>query len=86
MILLVAIALAWLVVQEIAQRKQSEKKLKQYVELIEYTRVVIRNMNDEIIFRNKGMGKLYGWSLEEVLGRTTHELFQTVFPQPFGEI
>jgi PAS domain S-box-containing protein len=39
-----------------------------------------------IVAWNQGCEQLYGYSRSESLGRTSHELLQTRFPQPFAEI
>jgi PAS domain S-box-containing protein len=48
--------------------------------------VIVRDMNDEIVSWNAGAEKLYGWSSDEVVGKTSHELFKTEFPTSIGEI
>jgi PAS domain S-box-containing protein len=48
--------------------------------------VIVRNAKDEITYWNRGAEELYGWDAEEVLGKVTHELFQTVFPKALAEI
>jgi len=85
-IILMAILFAWLVIRAMVQRENTEEALSQYREMVENTHVVIRNMQDEIIFWNKGMEKLYGWNRKEAIGQVTHKLFDTKFPRPLVEI
>jgi PAS domain S-box-containing protein len=39
-----------------------------------------------ITFWNRGAEDLYGWPRAQALGRTSHELLQTRFPQPLADI
>ena len=48
--------------------------------------IVVRKLDGTITFWSHGAQKLYGWSQEEAIGRKTHELFQTGFPQSLEEI
>jgi PAS domain S-box-containing protein len=48
--------------------------------------IFVRDMNGLISYWNSGAQELYGWTAEQALGKSTHELLQTVFPQPFAEI
>jgi two-component system, LuxR family, sensor kinase FixL len=48
--------------------------------------VVARDMDDVVTFWNRGAQELYGWAVEEAVGRVTHELLQTEFPAPLDEI
>jgi PAS domain S-box-containing protein len=48
--------------------------------------IFVRNLKGEIVFWNKAAEGLYGWGKEEVLGRTSHELLQTIFPAPLVDI
>ena len=45
--------------------------------------IFIRNADDKISYWNEGAERLYGWTSEEVLGRTVHEILHTEFPVAF---
>ncbi|MDB5541380.1 MAG: sensor histidine kinase, partial [Devosia sp.] len=48
--------------------------------------IFARDMKDRITYWNSGAENLYEWSGAEALGRTSHELMQTVFQQPLEAI
>ena len=48
--------------------------------------VMTRTMDGIINFWNHSAEKLYGWRKEEAVGRVSHNLLQTQFPQPLEEI
>ena len=48
--------------------------------------VFVRDANDVVTFWNRGAEQLYGWKREEVMGKVTHQVLQTVFPAPLVEI
>src|SRR5690349_18220687 len=45
--------------------------------------IIVRDATSTIIFWNQGASSLYGWSEEEALGKISHQLLQTRFPQSF---
>src|SRR6476661_3021508 len=53
---------------------------------ITHDAIIARDLNDVITYWNRGAEQLYGWSREEALGKTPHELLRTVFPTPLKEI
>jgi two-component system CheB/CheR fusion protein len=48
--------------------------------------IMVWDWHSGIVAWNQGCEQLYGYSRSESLGRTSHELLQTRFPQPFAEI
>ena len=48
--------------------------------------IFVRSANDRISYWNEGAERLYGWTREEAVGRSTHELLRTIFPVPLSEI
>jgi PAS domain S-box-containing protein len=90
--ILILVILVWLSVQSIYKsdisRQMAEKNIKMQAELINLTHdaIFVRNMNDEITFWNKGSEETYGWSMKEALGKVTHDLLQSEYPEPLDNI
>jgi PAS domain S-box-containing protein len=63
-------------------RKRSDETLRERVQLLDLTHdtIFVRDMNDVITFWNRGAEELYGWKSEQVVGKVTHQLMQTIFP------
>jgi len=58
--------------RDITERKQAEDRIRQQASLLENTRdaIFVCDLNYRIIFWNRGAEKMYGWTLDEVLGRS----------------
>lgn len=61
-------------------------RLQMQSQLLELPLVFARDMNDRIIFWNKGAENFYGWSSEEAVGQNAHVLLNTEFPEPLPGI
>jgi len=48
--------------------------------------IFVSDMSDVITYWNRGAEELYGWTREEVLGKVTHQLLETIFPEPLQVI
>ncbi|HEY3618553.1 MAG TPA: PAS domain-containing protein, partial [Candidatus Sulfotelmatobacter sp.] len=48
--------------------------------------IFVRGADDRISYWNKGAERLYGWTREEAVGQSTHDLLHTVFPISVLEI
>ncbi len=66
--------------------RKNQERLREYVNLLEYAPLMVRNMKEEIILWNRGMQRMYGYSSAEAIGQNSHHLLKTRFPQPFEEI
>ncbi|MEX5216767.1 MAG: PAS domain-containing protein [Nitrospira sp.] len=53
---------------------------------IEHDALLVRGLDGTIRFWNKGAEHLYGWQSQDTLGKRSHNLFQTIFPQPLESI
>lgn len=53
---------------------------------IEHDALLVRGLDGTIRFWNKGAEYLYGWESRDTLGKRSHNLFQTIFPQPLQRI
>ena len=42
--------------------------------------IFVRDMSDNIRYWNRGAEELYGWTAEQAIGKSSHELLRTVFP------
>jgi PAS domain S-box-containing protein len=64
-------------IQDITERKTSEQKMAEQAALIDQARdaIIVRDLDLKILFWNKGAERLYGWTVEEALGRSATELF-----------
>src|SRR5712671_2300024 len=68
--------------------RRAEDRLREQARLLDLTHdsVFVRNMTDVITYWNRGAEELYGWNREQAVGKTTHQLLQTSFPEPLAEI
>ncbi|MDR3555429.1 MAG: PAS domain S-box protein [Syntrophobacteraceae bacterium] len=71
-----------------AERKQTEVLLQRQAELLHlsYDAVIVWQFGGRIETWNRGAEALYGYSEEEAVGRVTHDLLETVHPEPWPQI
>ncbi|HLW78642.1 MAG TPA: PAS domain-containing protein, partial [Terriglobia bacterium] len=82
-------------IRDVTWRQQAEEELKARASvlkaqalLLDVTNdpIIVRDLESRVIFWNRGAETTYGWSRLEAVGRVSHKLLQTRFPQPLAEI
>ncbi len=65
------------IITDITQRKGTEQKIAEQAALIDLTSdaIFVKDLEDRILFWNKGAERLYGWEEAEVIGQKTQTLF-----------
>ena len=76
------------IARDITERKLVEQTLAERALLLDLSNdaIMVRDEADRVTYWNKSAADLYGYSHEEAMGRVTHELFQTQFPEPLERI
>ncbi|HEX5885094.1 MAG TPA: PAS domain S-box protein [Pyrinomonadaceae bacterium] len=61
---------------DITERKRGEEQIREQAALLDQAQdaILVRDLEQNILFWNKGAEKIYGWSAEEVIGRNVKEL------------
>src|SRR5215813_4084680 len=69
-------------VQDLTESKAAEEEVRKQAELLSlaHDAILVRDVENRIIFWNQGAQNTYGWTAKEAIGRVTHELLQTRFP------
>jgi PAS domain S-box-containing protein len=76
------------VLRDVTEKKEAETKLAEQAGLLELTSdaIIVRDDLGRIAYWNKGAEVIYGWTQAEAVGKFTHDLLRTKFPQPLPEI
>jgi PAS domain S-box-containing protein len=61
---------------DITERKRAEEQIREQAELLDQAQdaILVRDLEQKILFWNKGAEKIYGWSAEEVIGKNAEEI------------
>jgi PAS domain S-box-containing protein len=71
---------------DITERRLAAETLREQSQILELAQVLVRDMQNRIVLWNLGAEKLYGFTKQQAVGRISHELLQTEFPAPIGQI
>src|SRR5580700_830333 len=68
--------------------QQNEATLREQANLLNLTHdaILVRDMQGTIKYWNRGAQELYGWSVEQAVGKVGQELLKTIFPVPLEQI
>ncbi|OYX01321.1 MAG: hypothetical protein B7Z14_06470, partial [Bosea sp. 32-68-6] len=64
----------------------NESSLDEIARILDSANVIVHGFDGVVTRWTSGSEGLYGWSRAEARGRVAHDLLETVFPQPFGDI
>ena len=61
---------------DITERKRAEEQIREQAALLDQAQdaILVRDLEQNILFWNKGAEKIYGWSTEEVIGRNAEDI------------
>lgn len=64
---------------EVTERKLAEERIKQQASLLDKAQdaIIVCDLNYQILYWNKGAEHIYGWALEEVLGKRIDDVLPT---------
>ncbi|MGI9167064.1 MAG: PAS domain S-box protein [Pyrinomonadaceae bacterium] len=76
------------VFRDVSERKKAEQSLADRARLLDLSNdaIIVRDINDRIMYWNRGAEETYGWTAEEALGQMAHELRRTEHPEPLSKI
>jgi PAS domain S-box-containing protein len=76
------------IARDITEQKRSQERLRAQAEVIAqaYDAIFLRDSSNAITLWNSGAERTYGYTQEEALGRSPHELLETVPPVSLEEI
>ncbi|MGB8686267.1 MAG: PAS domain S-box protein [Microcoleus sp.] len=65
------------IITDITQRKETEQKIAEQAALIDLATdaIFVHDLDDKLLFWNKGAERLYGWTEAEIIGQKTQTLF-----------
>ncbi|MGA8271916.1 MAG: PAS domain S-box protein [Candidatus Sulfotelmatobacter sp.] len=74
------------IARDITEHKRTEEALLEQARVLDLGQVMIRDLTGRIVLWSLGSEKLYGYSSEEAVGRVSHDLLKTQFPEPIEHI
>ena len=72
---------------DITQRKFAEEEIRRQAALLDQSHdaIMVRTLDDRIVYWNQGAERVYGWAAAEVIGKDATKLFFEEIPQEFLE-
>jgi PAS domain S-box-containing protein len=75
------------IARDVTERKvATDKALREQAEILNLAQVMVRDTKGRIEVWSGGSEKLYGYTRKEAVGRISHELLHTQFPEPLQQI
>ncbi len=75
-------------VRDITERKAAVETIEAQARFLNAANdaIFVGGADERIVYWNGGAERLYGWTREEAVGKSSHELLHTEFPETFEEI
>jgi len=63
-------------VLDLTERKQADQKIREQAALLDITTdaILVKDLDNHILFWNKGAERLYGWKQEEIIGKNINQI------------
>jgi PAS domain S-box-containing protein len=73
-------------VRDVTEQLRAEQVLREQAQVLDQAQVLVRDATERITLWTQGAEQLYGYTRAEALGCISHELLQTVFPEPLEQL
>lgn len=72
---------------ETLRRKWAEEQIREQAALLEHAQdaILVRDLQDRITYWNRGAERVFGWSVDEVIGKNGRELLHSLKPSDFDQ-
>jgi PAS domain S-box-containing protein len=72
---------------DITERKRAEQRILEQAALLDQAQdaILVSDLDQKILYWNKGAENIYGWTAEEAIGRDAHQLLFNKSSAPFDE-
>lgn len=69
--------------RDITSRRETDRQLAQQATMLDKAQdaILVRDLDDRILFWNRSAERLYGWSAEEAIGKNVHDLINDRSPE-----
>ena len=74
------------ILRDITNRRLADEEFRLQAALLDLAPVLVRDLDNRIILWTRGAQQLYGFTKEDALGRSSHDLLQTEFPVSIATI
>ncbi|MEG3833074.1 MULTISPECIES: PAS domain S-box protein [unclassified Microcoleus] len=76
------------IARNITERKRVEEALQQNLQMLDLASdgLIVRDMDGTINYWSQGAERMYGWTKKAAMGKVTHTLLHTIYPQPLAAI
>jgi PAS domain S-box-containing protein len=74
------------IARDITERKRAEEQFREFAGLLDRAPALVRDTKSRIVLWTRGAEEIFGYTKREALGRVSHELLQTEFPEPYEDI